>query len=143
MTPDFVGILNAAWTLASATTGWTTTERVLRHWSDVQPVERPYLAQAMVTPLAEPLGRGADTKWTLPLKYYVYVSHVSDGLSPQELLAERLGVLVTAFDAPPGLPAQTLGGRVHACRIEGSVEMDDGWLGTDGVLILPVTLVVG
>jgi hypothetical protein len=144
MIPDFVAIVNAAWAIAEGSGTWQTTERVLRHWADVKSEERPYLAQGGCSPIAEPLpGADGEAKWTLPLTYYVYVSHTPGGPSPQELLLKRLRDLLIAFAPAPGLDRQTLGGLVESCRAEGAQESDDGWLGTDGVQRVHLTIVVG
>lgn len=137
---SIAAILDAAWTLASADPGWVTTSTKLLHWADVPASARPALFQAMRSPLIECTQDAR--KVTLPLAYYVYISH-TDPAGPAAQLAERIDVLLAAFTPPPGLDRQTLDGLVHTCEIAGEIETDEGTLGTDAVAIVPARIVVG
>ena len=116
------------------------TARILRHWSDVPPEERPALFQAQggQTVMAT-AANGLPSKWMLAVTLYVYVS--TDGVrSPGEILNPILDAITDKLMPNPMGTPQTLGGLVEWARIEGTIETSEGTLGTDEVAIIPVRI---
>lgn len=121
--------------------GFNTTSRRLRHWNDVASSERPALFQAQGHETAKPgdPARGLPTKWTLAVDLYVYVS-TTDQAAPGSAINPLLDAIEAAL-APEGMAtAQTLGGLVEHCWIEGRIDTDEGTLGSQAVAIVPIRL---
>lgn len=133
-------ILTAAFAQLNTSSGWVTTETKLRHWTDVQPAERPYVAQALGPVELRTIG-GAAVIERVRLDYWIYISH-TDPAGPQGQLADRIDAILAAFAPPTGLDWQTLGGLVRSAAPTGTVDTDEGTLGTDAVAIVPVVVEV-
>lgn len=125
----------------SASAGYATTSRRLKHWNDVPSGEQPALFMAQRNEVAATKGRGLPTEWTLSVDVYVYV-RTDGGQAPGPLLNQLLDAVEAAL-APSQLEnVQTLGGLVHWCRIEGAIETDEGTLGDQAVAIIPISMFV-
>ena len=134
-------ILTAAFAQATTGAGWVTTSTKLLHWADVPASQRPALFQTMGNPELDTAGDGA-AGLILPLNSYIYVTHTVPA-GPAAQLADRIDALRTAFAPPIGSQWQTLGGLVHRATITGTIQTDEGTLGTDAVAIVPVRITVG
>jgi len=116
------------------------TARILKHWSDVPPEERPslFLAQGKEAPLAW-AANGLPTRWQLEGLIYVYVT--TDGVrSPGEILNPIKDTIERKLVQSPAGTPQRLGGLVQWARIEGTIETSEGTLGPDEVAIIPVRM---
>lgn len=86
--------------------------------------------------------QGANPIRTLNVKLCIYLSP-PDETTP---LAPTLSVIKDAIDgalAPDALSGkQTLGGTCELCRIDGEITNDPGDVDNDGLLIVPVTIVL-
>ena len=119
--------------------GIVTTSRKLRHWSDVGQSEQPALFQTQKTQTAI-RQTGLPCKWLLPADIYLYVQDQSaDG--PSTAINALIDAVETAL-APDNIikNTNTLGGLVEYCRIEGSIETDEGTLGDQAVAIIPIII---
>jgi hypothetical protein len=118
-----------------------TYSRLLRHWAEVPAAERPALFQAQGHEQAIQ-STGKPTVWIFETKLYLYVS--TDGQTPPSTLTNPIMDTLANSLANPfagGIP-QTLGGLVQWARIEGQTETDEGTLGNDAVVRIPVRMMV-
>jgi len=128
---------SALFSRLSGIPGVSTAERRLRHWSDVQPAEMPYLALAVAGQIAEPVKR-LPTKWNLGADLYLYVQ--SDSSPPGPILNALLDKIDAALAPDVGQDTQTLGGIVSHAWIEGQVQTDEGTLGSIAVAVVPIRM---
>lgn len=132
-------IYQALFAKLAAVPGLKTTSRKLRHWSDVQASEQPALFQAQKNEVGI-RQQGLDTKWTLNLDIYVYVN-TSGEACPASQLNQIMDDIEAALLPDNQIKnTNTLGGLVHHCRIEGSIETDEGTLGDQAVAIVPIVI---
>ncbi len=124
----------------SAVPGFVTASRRLKHWSDTPSGEQPALFQAHRTESVQPR-HGLPSLVTLDFDLYLYAKAADKSASPSSILNPLLDA-VTAALAPdnPIDTAQTLGGTVAHCWIEGAIETDEGTLGDQAVAIVPVRI---
>lgn len=125
--------------LATALSGSATFSRRVKHWSQVDAAQQPYICIGQGDEAGEGM-TGLPTKWRLHATVYVYVHDTSDA-GP----AARLNSLVTSVEralewqvgdtrSKPGSTGN-LGGLVEMVRVT-SVETDEGALGDQGVCVL-------
>jgi hypothetical protein len=135
-------IYAALFARVAAAADFVTTERRLRHWSDVAPAEQPALLQLQKTETAALKTLGAPTVWTLTVELYLYAHSSDPYLAPAMVLNPLIDAVESAL-APAaitgvqdlGLPAMVQ----HAC-IAGKIETDEGALGDQAVAIVPVEI---
>ena len=134
---ELFGLVSGA-TLEGGAVAFVTSDRKLKHWSDVKAAERPALFQAQKR---ETLinSTGMPGKWLLHVDLYVYVS-TKGAASPGEVLNPILDAIDAILAPHPARGAQTLGGLVQYARIEGTIETSEGTLGDDEVAIVPVQI---
>lgn len=119
-----------------------TTSRRLRHWSEVAPTDQPALFLSQKNEMAAVKTR-VPTIWTLNLDLWLYVRSGGDNDSPPSAYFNPIiDRIVEKLMPPEHLGEQTLGGLVERCRIEGPIETDEGVLGDQAVVVIPVTLFV-
>lgn len=119
---------------------FATKSRRLRHWNDVSKDQQPAMFMAQRNELAQ-TQRGLDTEWLLNIDVYVYAR--TDGkLDPGPIINPLIDAIESALAPNQAENAQTLGGLVHWCRIEGAIETDEGTLGDQSVAIIPITIFV-
>jgi hypothetical protein len=122
--------------------GITTFSRRLRHWSDVQPAEQPALFQAQKKELQQPK-KGLPAKVTLQCDIYLYVNTGNDlTVTPATTINPLMDAIEAVLAPNPATGVQTLNGTVSHCWIEGEIISDEGVLGPQGVLIIPVFILV-
>jgi hypothetical protein len=129
----------ALFALVSSRAGFITTSRKLRHWADVSPIEQPALFQAQGGETAIRT-TGFTAKWELSVKLYLY-AHTGGGLAPTSVLNPLVDAVIAALAPLPAIERQTLGGLVHDCRIDGTIETDEGVLGDQAVAIIPIRII--
>lgn len=136
-------IYAALFELVSNVPGVIVAERRLRHWNDVKPVEQPYLCVAQgnqTTTQGNPV-KGLHAKWLMEAEIYVYVQTTGKKI-PGSVLNPIIDAIEQAL--APSFPdiqlCQTLGGLVHHCWIEGTIETDEGTLGDQAVAIIPISI---
>jgi hypothetical protein len=124
----------------AASAGYALTSRRLKHWNDVSKEQQPALFMAQGNQTANTV-RGQPTRWTLSVDAYIYAR--TDGAATPGLILNPLLDAVEAALAPNAIEnAQTLGGLVEWCRIEGAIETDEGTLGDQAVAIVPISILV-
>ena len=131
--------------VASAYAWATPPSRRLKLWSDVPPAMRPacFLFEGGAESYSD--AAGAMPKRSLAVRLFVYV----DAHDPATIGAAALNAIMDALDAAlaPGgaevaLGRTTLGGAVYRASIDGRPLKDPGDLDGDGLLVVPITLVL-
>lgn len=133
-------IYAALFTLLGNAAPFATKSRRLRHWNDVSKDQQPALFMAQRSEIASTV-RGMPTEWTITVDVYVY-SRTDGKLDPGPIINPLIDALEAALAPNPIENAQTLGGLVHWCRIDGAIETDEGTLGDQSVAIIPITIFV-
>lgn len=125
----------------SAVLGLATTSRTLKHWNDVPPELQPALFQAQRDQQISRV-RGQPPMRRIPFDLYLYVRAVDD--SPPSTLLNGFLDAIEAVLAPDNdvTGRNTLGGLVHDCIVDGTIETDEGTLGQQAVAIVPVLVIV-
>ncbi len=135
-------IYSALWQLGAGSGQFASTNRRLRHWSDVAPIEQPALFMSEKGGLAVVKALGAPIAWTLHADFYIYV-HTSDPyIAPGTILNPLLDALEQAIAPSPATGIQNLGlpEMVSHAYIAGKVETDEGILGNQAIAIVPVEI---
>jgi hypothetical protein len=134
-------IYAALFAKVSPIAGLKTVSRRLRHWDDVPDYEQPALFQVQKRELQVPR-KGLPPKITLECELYLYVNSGNDlNATPATVINPLMDAIAHALK-PDVNGVQTLGGTVSHCWIEGEVLSDEGYLGPQGVLIIPVKILV-
>ncbi|HWK45126.1 MAG TPA: hypothetical protein VNT30_10410 [Stellaceae bacterium] len=142
MTAGREAIAQALFARVTGTGGFATVGRKLRHWTDVQPAERPALFQVQKGETWQ-RQRGLPPKVTLHLDLYLYVGTAADpSVPPAAELNPLLDAIQAALAPPPSDSVQTLGGLVDHAWISGRVETDEGVLGDLAVAIIPIDILI-
>lgn len=135
-------IYQALFVKLQAPASFKTASRRLKHWSDVAPADQPalFLTQRTETATATP---GLNPVWLLNVDVYIYAHTNGDSaIAPSSILNPLIDAIVTALPFEVVSNKQTLGGLVQHCWIEGQVQTDEGSLGDQGVVIIPIVLKV-
>ena len=134
-------IYAALFAKVSAIPGLVTVSRRLRHWDDVPDVEQPALFQVQKRELQVPR-KGLPAKVTFECELYLYANSGNDmSTTPATLINPLMDAIEQALK-PDVNGFQTLGGTVSHCWIEGEILGDEGYLGPQGVQIIPVKILV-
>ena len=133
-------ILAALFSKLALVPGLATSSRVLRHFSDVAPVEQPAL---FVSPVSHSAirTRGLPTKWTLDIDVYLYINRSTSEV-PDTALNQILDGIESTLATTPAVEVQTLGGLCDHCWIEGSVQIEVGAMGTQVLCVVPIRILV-
>jgi hypothetical protein len=135
-------IYSALWTLGKGAWGFASTNRRLRHWSNVSPVEQPALFMSEKGGHAVVKALGAPTVWTLFADFYIYVHSSDPYAAPAMILNPLVDALERALAPAPATGIQNLGlpDMVSHAYIAGKIETDEGVLGDQAVAIVPVEI---
>lgn len=125
---------------------WVTSSRKWQSWGDVSPSNQPAMfmregSQDATQQLAIGL-----TEWKLRASCWIYCQHPSDqGSIPSTLINRLLTAVKDVLSPLPGRDAQTLGGLVTNCFIEGRVLIDEGLApqDTQSIIVVPISILTG
>lgn len=123
--------------------GFTTVERRLRHWDDVSKEEQPYLGVSQAKETADTI-TGLPTAWIWQLDLYLYVNTEAPQ-APGAVLNPLLDAIcnkINEVHIVTGKNVLGLPGDVQYCRVQGTIETDEGTLGDQAVAIIPVVIYV-
>jgi hypothetical protein len=134
-------IYSALFSHLAAAAPFAYTSRRLKHWTDLQPAEKPALMVIQKNETAHRI-HGFPPKWTLEVDIYVYCQAPDEYKSASTVLNPLIDAIESALAPPPYAEVQTLGGLVDHCWIEGKTQTDEGALQGDAVCILPVFIMV-
>jgi len=116
--------------------------RRLRDAAQLAPPDRPALYQVQKSEQAETGINGAPALWTAVVNLVIYTSGDSD---PNAVPSTELNSLLDSVESAlksitPGL-AQSLGGRVSHCRIQGKIQIIENVYGATAMATVPVEVV--
>ena len=145
MTPRESAILGLMNLVGNAYPWKTGPMRRLKLWSDVPAASRPACFLFEGGQETYSWSESALPKRIIEVRLFVYLN----AKDPSAAGASLANTVMDAFDAAFGLSGSdvflgrnTLAGTVYSCRIDGKVLKDPGDLDGDGLLILPVKLVL-
>lgn len=115
------------------------TGRKIKHWDDCENFPALFLEQGPETVTKS--GRGLPQSYTMSAEICFYVRNDSN-----DTPAPQINALLDALDAAlkPTTPDGriTLGGLVHDVWIEGQIARDEGVLGSIGVAVVPLKVLL-
>jgi hypothetical protein len=145
MSPRETAVAALSRRVAAAYAWASPPARRLKLWSDVPPAMRPacFIFEGGAETYAE--AASPSPKRSLEVRLFIYV----DARDPRAVGAAQLNTIMDALDsalAPVGADATlgrlTLDGSVHRCAIDGKPLKDPGDLDGDGLLVVPITIVL-
>jgi hypothetical protein len=128
-------------TAADFTTGFLTTGRRVKHWTQVPDQPAFFLRRTGVTD--EAAHENFFTITTLEGEAWIYCNAGQDpNVAPDSVLTglERLIRASLEPDGDYGDPRFTLGGLVHWCRIEGKSDISPGDQGPQAIARIPIRI---
>lgn len=133
-------IYAALWDKLSAIEGFKTKSRRLQHWTDVEKRGQPALFMSQTGESVQTT-TGLPPRWTLRVQVYIYVS-TQTGKPPGPLINPLIDAVCNSISAPhPVTGRSTLDvPGVEWCRVEGSIDTDEGTLGDQAVAVIPITI---
>lgn len=132
-------ICAALFVLLQSVTGFRTTGRTLKHWSDVTAEMQPAGYQIQKSISVQQV-RGLPPVWRLTADWYLYVRGSQDDNPPSVQLNNLLSQILAIVPPSDATILQTLGGLVQWARIDGAIETDEGVLGEQAVAIIPLVI---
>jgi hypothetical protein len=118
---------------------------VSRRWQDptqISPADRPALYQVEREELASTAVNGLPASWKITADLVLYTAGDTE---PSAIPSSELNSLLDSVEsairsATPGL-AQSLGGKVSHCRIDGKIEIVENVQGSMALAVVPVQIV--
>lgn len=122
---------------------FTTVSRKLRMWDQVPTEEQPYLGISQAQETADII-TGCPAAWVWKLDLYVYVKAQGEQVVSTMLneLLDELCAKINYMHPVTGKNDLGLPGIVEYCRIQGTIETDEGTLGDQACAIVPVLIYV-
>lgn len=120
--------------------GVLTSSRYLLHWDDVPAASRPALFVSQGDQAQLDQSPGIPPRWVLTASVYIYVNH--NKTSPAGIaLNPILDAIEQALTFDNIMKRTcTLGGLVEWCRVDGNIEVFEGFLGETGAAIVPIRM---
>jgi hypothetical protein len=121
-----------------------TSSRKLRHFDSVKSAEMPALFQAQNPETYQRTVADGPPKRTMHFSIWIYTA---DAQQPEVIPSQQINNIVDAIEAalaPSPLTGMfTLGGLVHRCWIEGTIEIYEG-VTSDGksIAIIPIAVLM-
>ncbi len=133
-------IYSALYGLLSGAAVFQTASRRLRVWDDVSPAEQPALFMVQREEDVVSTSPSLPSKCVMYVDVYIYVRETD----PVQAPASVINPLVDSVQAvlAPVFGVQDLGGLVTSCQIDGKIEYDEGVLGDQAVVVIPVRVIV-
>jgi len=131
----------ALWARLEALDGFVTKSRRLLHWNDVPRHDQPalFMAQGNQQALTK---TGEAGKWLLRADVYIYVQ--TDDQPPAPIINPLIDAVCAAANAIHPVTGRTAlvadGAVIEYCRVEGTIETDEGTLGSQAVAIVPIVI---
>jgi hypothetical protein len=141
---DSEAIYAALFQLVSTVTangqGFVTASRVLKHWTDVAAADQPAVFQCQNGENYKPRANLPPVV-TLDCKLWLYAKNAGDtDAVPSSVLNPLKDAIFNALAPSPAIERQTLGGLVYHAWIEGDVLTDEGVLGDQAAMVLPIRI---
>ena len=126
--------------------GWQTRSRRVKLFSDVPVDQQPAIFQAEHDEVTSQQSN-MPYKWVLKAQWIIYqaTGNNPDGVPAIEnnLILDAVQAAFAPQPSDPGYPKRnTLGGLVHHCYIDGSVFKDPGDIDNQGMMVIPILMLV-
>jgi hypothetical protein len=139
---DRESIYAALFARVSAAAGFVTVSRRLQVWGDVPMGLHPALFQIQKKeiPLNTP---GMNQVWTLTVDIVIYAHTQGDkSIPPSSIINGLVDAVIASISPEPVSNKQTLGGLCEHVWVDGSIVTDEGILGDQAVVVIPITIKV-
>lgn len=125
-----------------AVANFKTASRRLEHWDDVAPADQPALFLALRREEVTTAPPGTNPVSKITADCYLYANTGADRtIAPSTILNPLVDAIFAALVPDNAVTnKQTLGGLVQHCWIEGEIRTDEGVLGPQGVVIIPIIM---
>lgn len=122
---------------------FSTVSRKLAMWDQVPTEEQPYLGISQANETSD-IVTGLPACWIWKLDLYIYVKAVGDELPSTKLnsLLDQVCAAINCMHPVTGKNDLGMPGVVEYCRVQGTIETDEGTLGDQAVAIVPVLIYV-
>lgn len=132
-------IYSALFNRLSAIQGFKTTSRRLKHWDAVKPIEQPAMFVVQTKEFAQTTA-ALETKWVLGLDIYIYANTGKGLVGPViNPLVDAVCNELNKKHPVTGRPMLDAEG-VEAMMVDGQIDTDEGTLGDQAVVIIPVQI---
>lgn len=126
---------------------WARAERGTEIWSNVAPVDQPFLGLICPHEAASQPQSWGLTRWERFYFALIYLRRdqmpLEEGQYFSDLVDDMLDAIDLALLGTPKGEANTLGGLVTQCSIDGDVMVNSGLLDNQSVILVPIHVVVG
>lgn len=134
-------IYSALWAKLEALDGFTTKSRRLLHWNDVNRYDQPALFMAQGNQQVITI-TGQESKWLLNADIYIYVQ--TDGEPPAPIINPLIDAVCNTVNAIHPITGRSdlmvEDAVIEYCRVEGTIETDEGTLGNLAIAIIPIVI---
>jgi hypothetical protein len=133
-------IYSTLFSLVASTSGIKTSGRRVKQFTEVNPADQPavYMVQKRETAQFQ---TKLPTKWQLHVDFILYGHNSGQPqVSPMTSLNPIIDSIVNALQPAVINYEQTLGGLCERCRIDGDIITDEGVLGDQAIVVIPVTI---
>ena len=139
--------LSALFTLISGAYAWKNKpSRRLKLWNDVAREQRPAFFQFEGDKQPYKWTNGAIAQRQLDLKLFIYIASSDDkpGAPQISAILDAIDQALAPNNVPGSLSAgrQSLGGTCENCRITGEITTDPGDMDGDGLIIVPIQIIL-
>ena len=135
-------IYQTFFSLVTSAPGIKTSGRRLLQYTEVSPPDQPALFMVQKREAAK-IQTKLPTIWTLYVDLVLYGHNSGQpSVAPMSLLNPIVDSIVNILLPSFQPDDQTLGGLVHRCRVEGDIVTDEGMLGDQAIIVIPVTIYV-
>lgn len=132
-------VMTALFTLLTSGSTFLTTGRRVLPWNKVSSQPALFLRHVGETVADRPTGMPPRT--ILECEAWIY-NKVGDDTVPDTAMNALLDTVETLLLPPPADDAQTLGGLVQHCWIEGKTEIYPGDLDNQAIAVVPIRVLV-
>ena len=133
-------IMQALFALLTASGPYQTTGRRLQLWTQIAAQPALFLRHSAEDYPARPTR--IPPKTTIECEAWIYSKTGDPELAPDIAQNALLDGVELALAPPPGEEAQTLGGLVTHCWVEGRVEIHPGDLDNQAIAVVPIKMLV-
>lgn len=140
-------ISQALFAQLKAAYNWSRSERGTEIWSNVASVDQPFLGLLCPREAANQPQSWGLTRWERFYFAMIYMRRdqmpLEEGQYFSDLIDDMLDAIDTSLLGSPSGEANTLGGLVTQCSIDGDIMVDSGILDNQAVILVPIHVVVG
>lgn len=137
-------ILNGVLSFFADVAPFVTVTRQIKLFADVPVIQRPWLG-ILKTGEERSYDAGDMALLTILVELFIYTNATvsnNGGVPPSQQLENILDVVDVQLRPSPFTNRQTLNGLVHHCRIEGKTVTVPGDLDGEGIMIIPLKILI-